>query len=601
MRRVAATEAGGSHSIFLPPLYFGAQEVMQGDDPKDFTTDFVLNDHELIEGFEQHALEVAHGLVATADGGGTRDGGAFGGDGGFGFGAGEDAGEFAVLFDREVLVGVLFEQLLEHGGFEAGHDDGIEAGESGNGELLPAVEIARRADVFDLVAVLGEDRFVEVLTVHFAADGLADERADHEGRHEGKFMGHFEDNEDAGDGSAHNRAQAGAHADDGESEGIRAADGPFQADDAAHDHADHAAEKQGGGEDAATAIKAVAREGGDEFGHEQDGGNFPTEVVSQSAGEIGVAEAEHAQMPGTGEHNDSQGPGDECSGQGDKPQRDMVVELAFVAEANGAALKIDADQSGERRDDGRKQVTEPGDVIRADEGEGRLLADQPVHDQRAQNGSEQHATQKAAVQVPDDFLQNKGGGGERSVKGGGETGGRTRSSSGAAVLFGFTSQFGEVGTDGSGQLNAGAFASQTRTAAQTEHASEELDPDDSEGQHTKILPERELKLRNAATGGARAKGTEQPANREGGGNYDQETADGESGDGIVREPDQAQLINPVGGGLEGHGRRTGGQSVEAGLNDAASFFGQPLKKLTDNDRGHSPLFSYIFDSIKAKI
>jgi hypothetical protein len=45
--------------------------------------------------------------------------------------------------------------------------------------LLPALQITRRPDVFDLMTVLGQQGVLEILAVQLAADGLAHRRSDH--------------------------------------------------------------------------------------------------------------------------------------------------------------------------------------------------------------------------------------------------------------------------------------------------------------------------------------------------------------------------------------------------------------------------------------
>src|SRR5665213_2189462 len=100
-----------------------------------------------------------------------------------------------------------FESLLDDGGGEIGDDRSSIAENSGDKGLLPALQIARRTDLFDAMAILDQERVVKIVMVHPAADAMADQRADHQRRHEREFVRHFEHNQYAGHGRSDYSAQ----------------------------------------------------------------------------------------------------------------------------------------------------------------------------------------------------------------------------------------------------------------------------------------------------------------------------------------------------------------------------------------------------------
>ena len=151
----------------------------------------------------------------------------------------------------------------------------------------------------------------------------------------------------------------------------------------------------------------------------------------------------------------------------------------------------------------------------------------PLHRQRAQERGQQDTAQQAAVQIADDFFQNKSGRGQRRVERRGQTRGRAGRGGGPAVLFRFPGQAGQVGSHGAGQLHAWPFASHARAAADADHAGHKFHPSHAPGNRAEILPKRQFQLRDAAARRHRAKNGEQDANRQRRDQNDCQAAQGE--------------------------------------------------------------------------
>ena len=187
--------------------------------------------------------------------------------------------------DRKALVGLRLRGRRRRRRIEAREDDGLELRDGGDGQILPAPQVARRDDVRHLVAVLGEDGFVEVLVMQPARDQLADEPGDHEAGEERKLVRHFEDDEHGRHRGLHDAAEAGAHAADDEQDAVGVVERDEVAAEAGDGGAAHPAEEKARRENAAGAAEAVAGDGGEELGHEQGEGELPGDALLQSASE----------------------------------------------------------------------------------------------------------------------------------------------------------------------------------------------------------------------------------------------------------------------------------------------------------------------------
>ena len=99
-----------------------------------------------------------------------------------------------------------------------------------------------------------------------------------------------------------------------------------------------------------------------------------------------------------------------------------------------------------------------------------ISADDGVDGERAENRGEDDAADQRAVQVLHDFFEDEGDGGERSVKGSGQSGGGGRGGRAAATLFRDAEHAAQLRGDAAGDVHGGAFPAETHPAADVEQA-----------------------------------------------------------------------------------------------------------------------------------
>jgi len=182
----------------------------------------------------------------------------------------------------------------DHTPVNAGDDHGTEIADPAHGRFLPGTEVARRNDLFDALAILFEQRVVEIVFGQPAADRLGNEGLDHQRRNQGESVGHLEDDENAGDRSPDNGRQAAAHADNRQQDVGRRPKWDRQAEQPGCCDPGHGSEKQRGSKDAAAATEPVTDPGREQFAAKQNGGVPPKYPAIQRRRKIVISEAEDA-------------------------------------------------------------------------------------------------------------------------------------------------------------------------------------------------------------------------------------------------------------------------------------------------------------------
>src|ERR1041385_5178254 len=122
--------------------------------------------------------------------------------------------------------------------------------------------------MFELVAILRENRLIKTLFAQSPGDGLAHERPEHQRWNQRKLMSHLKHDEDAGDRRAHDRSQAGAHADHCKDDLVRVAEMQQGPENAADKDTAHAAQKERWRKNSTATAKSIARNRGQEFCHD---------------------------------------------------------------------------------------------------------------------------------------------------------------------------------------------------------------------------------------------------------------------------------------------------------------------------------------------
>jgi len=474
------------------------QQVMHRDKAQQFSVGWVADERDAVGRFEQQRLQLADGLARFASHDGRKFGRAFRRDGFGQFGTGDNARRFPVFHHGKTCEGIFFQKLPRVGRFQAVKDHRLKIRDGGDGQLLPALQVARGKEFFELIAVLFQQGVVEIFAGHAAGDGLADERADHQNRHERELMGHLEHDEDAGDRRANDRAQAGAHAHDREGERIFGGHGHEQSAHARQQQTAHAAEEKRRRKNPAASAKTVTQNCCQQFRHQQGAGDLPGQLLVQPGGQVGIAQAEHPQMAGQQEDGGAEAPRRGGTDGRFKPAGNFCGAFLPVAQVQGHFLEENTDETGQRGRHGRQHIRPPsgcGDIVY---GKGRLAADDAMDEERADDGSQQDTAEQVAVQVLDDLFQHKGHGGDRRVECRGQTDRRAGRRCPAAGLLRFTGQSRQTGGQAAGDMHAGTFASQTAAAADSQDSADETHPDGAKGDESEVLPESGLGLWNTA-------------------------------------------------------------------------------------------------------
>ena len=124
--------------------------------------------------------------------------------------------------------------------------------------------------MFDALAVLLEQRVIEIVPCEEPRHPLRHERRNHERRHESELVRHFEDDQNARHRGPDDGGEAAAHPDHGEQDVGGSVEGNGQAEQAGRTHAGHRSEAQGGGENAAAAPRPITDCGRQQFCDEQN-------------------------------------------------------------------------------------------------------------------------------------------------------------------------------------------------------------------------------------------------------------------------------------------------------------------------------------------
>src|SRR5215472_15617002 len=75
----------------------------------------------------------------------------------------QHARDLAATSHRESLKGMVPQYRFESRGRQVVNDDGMKIGDCRNCQLLPALQVARRNYMFQMVPVLDQDRFVKIV------------------------------------------------------------------------------------------------------------------------------------------------------------------------------------------------------------------------------------------------------------------------------------------------------------------------------------------------------------------------------------------------------------------------------------------------------
>ena len=124
----------------------------------------------------------------------------------------------------------------------------------------------------------------------------------------------------------------------------------------------------------------------------------------------------------------------------------------------------------------------------------------------ADDRGEQHGPKRAAIEVPNDLLQDKRDGSQRRIERRGESRRRAGGAGGAAILFRNAEHTGKIRRQIAADLHGGPLASQALAAADADDSCEEFDPRDTAWGRTEFFPIGEFCLRDAATCRFRTKG-----------------------------------------------------------------------------------------------
>ena len=114
--------------------------------------------------------------------------------------------------------------------------------------------------------------------------------------------------------------------------------------------------------------------------------------------------------------------------------------------------------------------------------------------------SDEHAAERAAVQVADNFFENEGDRGEGGIENRRQTGGGAGRARAATILFRNTEKSGQARGEIAADLHSWTFATEALSAADSNDTGDKLDPGDAPRRRSEFLPVGEFDLRNPASG-----------------------------------------------------------------------------------------------------
>ena len=143
-----------------------------------------------------------------------------------------------------------------------------------------------------------------------------------------------------------------------------------------------------------------------------------------------------------------------------------------------------------------------------------MRADGGVDDKGADNRSEKHVAESAAIEVADNFFEDEGDAGEGRVKRRCQARGGAGGICAPPVLFRDAEQLRQAGGEITPDLHRRSFPAETLPAADADDAGNKLNPGDTARSVSKLFPIGKLHLRDAAPGRVWGEGIQQPADQE---------------------------------------------------------------------------------------
>ena len=312
---------------------------------------------------------------------------------------------------------------------------------------------------------------VDALPVEVVGDDGADDRGQHQGEDDPIILRHLEEDEDGGDRCAGGGGEDGRHP-------HQRVGGRYSrplrhplVNQQAEDAAEHRANEQGGGEDAAGAAGADGDGGCQDLEHGQQGERREYQLVVQDRLDSSVPHAEEFGEPEPHQaHQQSAGHGLEVL-----REAPGLEEILKPVQDAGEAHADEGSDDAEQGVDG--QFPHAGRGVGGD-GEGGDIAEVDATNDAGGDGGDDHGGELHQAELGQDDLQSEHHPGDRGVEGGGDPGRRAARDQVADPSVRQVEQLADGGAQGGADLDDGPFAADRPAAADADGRCQRLDHDD---------------------------------------------------------------------------------------------------------------------------
>lgn len=407
------------------------------------------------------------------------------------------------LQDRISVMGFLPEAVDGIGWGLSGVDaNGVVRHDGADGKVAPILFSAVGGHALEGDAVLNEEGVVYGDGPETVGDGVGEEVPGHEGEDEGIVLGELNDHEHGGELAADDGGEEGADAEEGAGlDGFGGEVGEKANHGPAEKAAEHAAEKEGGREDAAAAPGAEAKGGGEEFPDEEEEEGLPAESAGKAGVEVGMAGAEDALGTGKKENGEADDADPKPADGGACPfWDDFLLTEGLPPPEEVGDKKMSEEGGGDSKGNGDEH---PRGGIHALEihNEGSVVAEDAVLNDGGDDDGDDDTAKGLAAEVVEELFKNEEQGGDGGIEGGGDAGAHSDGDHGLNAGLGEAEPLSDGGGNGGANVDGGAFASEAVPAADGEGGDEEAPEAVAEWDDPEVIIISGLRLGDPASGG----------------------------------------------------------------------------------------------------